>query len=359
MTYSSIRPGKLWLDTSGKPIQAHGLTVRYDEARGEYLWLGENKEKTVGGRKNTVWTWGVRLYVSKDFYNWEDRGLIIPPEPNDLASPLHPTYNLDRPHIIYCPATGKHVAWLKVMAGEVSQFMVIMQADALEGPYEMVNPCYQPLDMNAGDFYLHMDSETGKAYIFFERPHFELVCATLTDDFCACSREYSTHYAGRRPPFTREAPVFFERRGKKYLMTSGTSGYYPNQSCVCVFDDYHGEWADLGDPCVGDRSNTTFNSQVSDVLRIPGTELYVACADRWMPQPWVPLMSRQILAGMERHFKDYAPSKDPVGPAKLPGVLQTHTENTSVSRYVFLPIEWEGDVPRLRWHKEWRIEEFV
>ena len=83
--YNSIKPGQIWLDTNGKPIQAHGFSVFYKD--GTWYWYGENKEKTDG--KGTIWHWGVRLYTSKDLYNWEDKGLIIEPTPNDLQSPLH------------------------------------------------------------------------------------------------------------------------------------------------------------------------------------------------------------------------------------------------------------------------------
>lgn len=359
MSYSSIRPGQVWLDTEGKPIQAHGFTVFYNEDEGQYYWYGENKEKTLGGRKNTIWHWGVRYYTSKDLYNWKDHGIIIPPKPDDLNDPLHPTYNMDRPHIIYCKKTGKYVAWLKIMAGEIAQFMVVMEADQFAGPYKFVRRQYHPLDMNSGDFFLHVDQDTQKAYIFFERPHFELICATLTDDYTACSGEFSEHYTGRKPPLTREAPNYFERNGKRYLFSSGTSGYYPNPSTVCTFDDYHGEYRDLGDPCIGDKSNTTFNSQITCVLKVPGKKnLYIACADRWMPQWWVPKMSRQIISGMERHFKDYVPDTTPQKEKPLPGKKIVHKENTSISRYVWLPIEWQGEKPVLRWKKEWRIEDY-
>ena len=27
MIYSSMKPGQIWLDTNGKPIQAHGFSV--------------------------------------------------------------------------------------------------------------------------------------------------------------------------------------------------------------------------------------------------------------------------------------------------------------------------------------------
>lgn len=356
---NSFRPGKVWLDTAGKPIQAHGFSVFYDEKEKLYYWYGENKEKTVGGKNSTVWHWGVRCYASRDLYNWEDKGLIIPPQPDDLQSPLHPTYCMDRPHILYCPKTGKFVAWLKIMAGEVSQFMSVIQADSFMGPYEFVHKVYKPLQMDTGDFALHYDEEMGKAYIWYERPHFQLVCATLTEDFTEVTGEYSAHYDGLLPPQTREAPTFFERNGKKYLFTSGTSGYFPNASKVCIFDDYHGEYRDLGDPCIGDKSNTTFNSQITSVLQIPGTKLYIACADRWNPQWWVKLMSKQIISGMERHFKDYKPDTTPKYAHELPGTLQKHGENTSIARYVWLPIKWEGEKPVLRWHDEWKWEDYV
>ena len=84
--YDAFYPGQVWLDTEGKRIQAHGGSVIYIDDT--YYWYGENKEKTDG--KNGIWHWGVRCYSSKDLYNWKDEGLIIPPEPDDPDSSLHP-----------------------------------------------------------------------------------------------------------------------------------------------------------------------------------------------------------------------------------------------------------------------------
>ncbi|MBQ5341016.1 MAG: family 43 glycosylhydrolase [Oscillospiraceae bacterium] len=356
MRYDRIRPGKQWLDTNGRPIQAHGFTVFFDEKSGMYYWFGENKEYTTGGKNNTLWTYGVRLYTSKDLDNWEDRGLIIEPS-DDLDSPLHPTYQADRPHIIYNEKTGKYVCWIKIMAGEISQFMTILTADDLEGPYTIEKAVYKPLDMDSGDFTLLKDEDSGKGYIIFERPHFQLITATLTDDYLGADGEYSVHYDGLLPPETREAPTYFERNGKKYLITSGTSGYYPNPSRVCMFDDLHGEYEDLGEICVGDKSGTSFSSQFTSVIKLPGTDSYIACADRWMPQWYVPLMGKMIINGMKRHFADYVPDESPKYPQPLPEAESVHTENTSISRYVWLPIEWEGDRPFIRWRRQWKIED--
>ena len=355
--YQSIKPGKVWLDTNGKRIQAHGLSVFVKD--GLYYWYGENKEFTRPF--GTVWHWGVRCYVSKDLYNWEDKGLIIPPDPNDLSSPLHPTYSMDRPHIIFCEKTGKYIAWLKIMAGGTDgtcQFMSVMQANSFMGPYEFVHKMYKPFKMDTGDFALHVDEVSKKAYFIFERPHFEMITATLTEDYTGVENEYSTHFQDLLPPWTREAPAFFERNGKKYLFTSGTSGYFPNPSRVAMFDLFHGEYVDLGDPHVKDKSKSSFNSQISCVLKIPGKDLYIACADRWQPGKKNEALTKQVLKGMERRFKDYKPDRSPKEILPLPMKKIRRFENTRKSDYVWLPIEWAGDKPIIQWRDEWRLEEF-
>ena len=43
---NAFYPGRVWLDTEGKRIQAHGGSVMYVD--GTYYWYGENKEKTTG-----------------------------------------------------------------------------------------------------------------------------------------------------------------------------------------------------------------------------------------------------------------------------------------------------------------------
>ena len=38
-------------------------------------------------------------------------------------------------------------------------------------------------------------------------------------------------------------------------------------------------------------------------------------------------------------------------------ICATLTGNTAASRYVWLPIEWQGEKPVIRWQKEWRLED--
>jgi len=357
---NSFRTGEVWRDTNGKRIQAHSAALFYKD--GTYYWYGENKEFTKPLRK--VWHWGVRCYTSQDLYNWEDRGLIIPPQPEDLNSPLHPTYCMDRPHILYCEKTGKYVAWLKIMSGVTSQFMSVLQADDFFGPYEFVHKMIKPLDMDTGDFTLVQDEASGKAYFVFDRPHFEIGTATLSDDYTGVTGEYSAHYSGMRIPESREAPAYFTRNGKHYLFTSGTTSYYPNQSRVAVFEDFHGEYTDLGVPHIKDKQKISFNSQISCVLKVPGKDLYIACADRWKPKPSTPVIAHLYYRMMDLandipQFDaltkvDYSPKEL----APLSGKETRKAANTSKANYVWLPVQWAGDKPYIEWKDEWRWEDY-
>ncbi|MBQ8356529.1 MAG: hypothetical protein IJX39_01840 [Clostridia bacterium] len=48
---------------------------------------------------------------------------------------------------------------------------------------------------------------------------------------------------------TREAPAYFEHNGRKFIITSGTTGYFPNPTVGYDVTDLHGEWKDLGLTC--------------------------------------------------------------------------------------------------------------
>ena len=182
--YDSIRPGQVWLDTEGKRIQAHGGSILYID--GVYYFYGENKEKTDGS--SMLWHWGVRAYKSTDLYNWEDCGLIIPPDLVNPDSTLSPFSKVDRPHIIYNARTKKYVAWLKIMRPDGVQDETVLTADNFLGPYTLVREGLRPLGMSAGDFDLVVAPD-GKAYYYFERVHSETIIADLTDDYVAVPGE--------------------------------------------------------------------------------------------------------------------------------------------------------------------------
>ncbi len=340
--YNAIYPGQPWLDTEGKRIQAHGGSVMYLD--GTYYWYGENKEKTDG--KNGIWHWGVRCYSSKDLYNWKDEGVIIPPDLDDPTSSMHPTAYMDRPHIIYNYKTKKFVCWLKNMHDDGSQSETIMTADHILGPYTKVKQDVRPLGMNAGDFDLAV-AEDGKAYYYYERVHSELICADLNEEYTDVTGYYSTHFPHNHPPYVREAPAHFRRKGKHYLITSGTTGYLPNPSEVAVADSWHGPYTVLGNPHVDDASDTSFHSQISSVFQVQGKkDLFIAVADRWAPDH------------MHIEYEEYRAIYDGIFEG-IPGEVEdARAFNTSEAEYVWLPLRFDGDMVYIDWKDEWRIEDY-
>lgn len=115
----------------------------------------------------------------------------------------------------------------------------VLTADALLGPYTVVHEGLWPLGMEPGDFDLAVAPD-GKAYYFFERVHSELICADLTDDYTNVIRLLQHAFSAPRSTYTREAPAPFYRKGKHYLLTSGTTGYFPNPSELAIADTWHG-----------------------------------------------------------------------------------------------------------------------
>lgn len=244
--YNAIYPGKPWYDTNGKRIQAHGGSMLC--SGGKFYWYGENKEKTFG--YDGIWHWGVRLYSSVDLYNWQDEGIICLPQPQDAQSPLYPNSKMDRPHILYNAATEKYILWMKIMGPNNIQYMVVAQADHIQGHFELVNKKLHPGGMNSGDFDL-VQFPDGRACIVFDRVHTDMVVIDLTPDYLDTTVQYSSHYYRRCPPYVREAPAVFFRKGQGYIFTSGTTGYFPNPTETACFEDIHGHWKELGTPHMG------------------------------------------------------------------------------------------------------------
>ena len=347
-------PGQEWLDTNGKPIQAHGGSIL--TVNGIHYWYGENKEKTDG--KNGIWHWGVRCYRSRDLYNWEDCGLIIPPDETDTQSPLHPASMMDRPHILYNARTKKYVCWLKIMEKNGEQTETVLTADHLLGPYRIVHKGLRPLGMSAGDFDL-ATAPDGKGYYFFERVHSETIIADLTEDYTNVTGYYSTHFPQPQPPFVREATAHFIRHGKHYLVTSGTTGYLPNPSQLAVADTWHGPYRVLGDPHPGDESQTSFHSQITSVFKVPGKrDLYIALADRWAPA-LMHLRYQDYGEWFRLRFAEERTPEEEARMAELQKLLPPDSAmDTSKARYVWLPFRFEGEMGILDWRDQWSLDEF-
>lgn len=345
----AIRPGQPWLDTKGERIQAHGGAVYYED--GVYYWYGENKEHTDG--KNGVWTWGIKVYASRDLMNWEDRGFLIPPELDDPNAALFPSKRVDRPHILRCEKTGKYVCWIKLSGPEAA--FTIWRADKLLGPYEMVENLYNPGGHKAGDFDLIRDPESGKAYLYFDADHTSMLCMELTEDYLHAAGEAAKSYADLTPPFTREAPALFEKDGKKYMLTSGMTGYVPNRSDSACCDTWDGVFESLGDPHIEDASHASFNSQISKIFPVEGSGRFIAMADRWLPG--TPVDARladvftRVIAGTYDPERYRATDEER---REMTTANRLETADTRIADYVWLPVEWKDERPVLRWQDQWR-----
>lgn len=349
---TAVYPGRVWRDNAGFRIQAHGGALFYED--GICYWYGENKDRTDG--KCSVWTWGIRVYASKDLYNWEDKGLIIRPDLENRDSGLYPECHADRPHIVKCGKTGKYVCWIK-QSGEEACFL-ILQSEAFLGPYAVVKENYRPFGMKVGDFDMAVEGE--KCYLFMDADHTGIVGMELSADFLAAERKVSASYEGLHAPFCREAPAVFTRNGKRYMLTSGMSGYIPNKSDSAVSDSWEEPFASLGNPHVNDVTNASFNSQISQVFRVPWKkELYIAVADRWVPDYPVDAKRADIIGrSIAAH---YEPQKYSVTREEQQEVMNSpmlESANTSAADYVWLPLRFDGDRVLIDWKGEWRLEDY-
>ena len=349
--YSCFRPGKTWYDTDGKPIQAHGGSILF--ANDTFYWYGENKEGITGRATGTAcryWHHGVKLYSSKDLYNWKDEGLIMPASAAE-NNPFYPAHIMDRPHIIFNKKTGMYVMWAKTARGSFdgAAFSVCI-SDDIKKPFRFLHEINLP-PFHAGDF--DLIEEDGKGYVVYENPHTSMICQTLTEDFTSLTDEYSEHMKEKCPPFVREAPAFFQRGGRKFLLTSGTTGYFPNPSRFDEIKELHGRWVTLGNACRNDTANNSFHAQFSSVFRHPyKKDLYIALGDRWLTDlsPQMPDIQK-VFHGL---FDETAPKI-----AANADLSTFSDENTSEAKYVWLPVRFDknGD-PYIEWAFEWRIDAF-
>lgn len=279
------------------------------------------------------------------------------PTPDDDTNPMHPNSKMDRPHILYNEKTQKYVMWMKIMERD-EQYMILATSDTIKGPFELVDKKVKPGGMNAGDFDLIKRSD-GSAVIVFEQVHCNMVVMELTEDYLNTTDKYSTHYERPFPPYVREAPAVFFRKGKGYIITSGTSTKFPNPSETATFDDIHSEWTILRDPHIDDAKKTSFDSQISCIFKHPHyDDLYIAMADRWLVD-----LRDDLPSGVEYYATRFDENYD-ISPERRQEIFNLNmadltSKNTSIADYVWLPIVFENDVPKIYWHDEWKIEDFV
>lgn len=255
----TIDNGIQFKDTSGNPVQAHGGGII--KVGGYYYWFGENRDGVNY----------VSVYRSADLKNWEFRAHVL----SKSSAPELATANIERPKVLYNAATGKYVMWMhKENGSDYSEARVaVASASNVEGPYTY-HGSFRPLGYDSRDMTVYNDG--GTAYLVSAtRVNADLNIYRLTSDFLGVDSLVQTLWTGQY----REAPALFKRGGTYFLITSGATGWTPNQAKYAVATSIEGAWSGLSN--LGNAN--TFNSQSTFVLPIEGssTTSYLYMGDRW------------------------------------------------------------------------------
>ena len=349
-----IHPGEIWPDNNGVHINAHGGGILFYNDK--YYWFGEHK-----GEKSNSALVGITCYSSDDLYNWKYEGVALPVEEKDESSPIIKGCVMERPKVIYNAGTGKFVMYfhleLKGKGYSAAQAAVAV-SDNVAGPYKLIanrriNPGIWPLNLTEAqktstiklsDFkdwwtpewraavndglFVRRDFETGqmsrdmtlyvddddKAYhIYSSEENLTLQIAELTDDYL----NYTGRYICVEPGGHNEAPAIFKKDGTYWMITSGCTGWDPNEARMFSAKSIWGPWTKHPNPCVGKDAMLTFNSQSTFILPVMNKkDFFIFMADRWRPR------------------------------------------NPIDGRYIWLPILFEDGKPTLKWYDEWKLSDF-
>ena len=306
-----IRPGQVWLDTDGNPINAHGGGILYHG--GTYYWYGEIKSgKTWLPEVNSDWegyrtqAGGVSCYSSRDLVHWKNEGVALAPVRNDPSHDLHTSKIIERPKVLFNKLTQKFVMWMHIDSEDYGYARAgVAVSDTPRGPFGYVRSM-RPNGQMSRDMTLFQD-EDGKAYhIYSSENNATMYVSLLSDDYLEPSGRYTRNFIGA----SREAPAVFSNQGKYYIISSGCTGWNPNPAEIAVSDSLLGTWEVLGNPCVGPGSEETFQAQSTYVFPVVGkSDAYIFMADRWNKTDledsryiWLPMFPKE--KGFEIQWKD-------------------------------------------------------
>lgn len=288
----NFKNGKLeefvpWYDEAGNIINASDGGIIY--AEGKYHWYGMALRPLPKGAEGTggqTTTTGVVMYESEDLYHWHYEGVILPcsadPE-DDLYAPMR----FERPKIIYNDKTGKYVLWCHFVKYPGDHGFTEGTAEAGAAVCDTVNGSYtwlgytRPVDGKGlvRDCTVFKDRD-GSAYFVYDRQVGEDRClhiVRLSEDYLSFTSEYRRLDVA----FWREAATLVYYDGYYFCITSDLTSWAANQAKYFRSKELFGPWEDMGDPCIGDHTHTTFHSQSTWIFKVEGKEnLYIHMAER-------------------------------------------------------------------------------
>lgn len=271
-------PGRQWTDAKGQLIQAHGGgLMRHD---GKWYWYGED-------RSNGYIAIGASGYVSNDLLNWWPLGVVLPRKTYDQK---HGDQTLcERPKVAYNPATKKFVMWFHYdRSGYGDSRGGVAIADNPEGPFRFLGAQRLIESSTFRDMNLFVDDD-GRAYVFYAgEDNWTMHVVRLNREWTAPEMPMVEGKTWNRILVRqmREAPAPFKYQGKYYLITSACTGWAPNAGDLAVADAPVGPYKSLGNPFVGAKSDTSFDTQSTFIIPQPGAPAghFLYLGDRWKPE---------------------------------------------------------------------------
>lgn len=269
--------GTMWLDTDGNPIQAHGgMIEKFD---GIYYWYGENKAGETVLKENglhRVDFIGFSCYSSADCISWKNEGLVLKAS-DQPGSPLHKSRVGERPKVLYNEKSKKYVMWFHLDSHDyMTAHTGVAVADRPTGPFQFVREMC-PNRFDSRDMTLFKDTD-GKAYLIYSSDwNKTLRIAQLTDDYLDVNGVYSHAF----PEQEREAPAIFIKDGLYYMITSGCTGWEPNNALFGISHNIFSGWKLIGDPCTGENARQTYFGQSTYVFEKDGRHYLML--DHWNP----------------------------------------------------------------------------
>jgi hypothetical protein len=281
---TGFRPGQPWPDTDGAHINAHGYCILKHD--GKYHWYGSHK---IAGKteseKNEA---GVRCYVSSDLLNWKNSGLVLSVTSEGQHPEVAKAGVLDRPKVIFNPATRKFVMYFKLYppkaaggtVGTEVAYVGVATADEPLGPFEYQGN-FRGADSTSGsgDFAMFQDDDGAIHEIALRKPDKALVLGRMSEEGLRPEGKYTVMQGVTH---VTEAPALFRRKGRIFLLGSGSTGWNPNPARMFVADQLAGPYLPLGNPCGGVNPHDkpgpekTFGGQSTFVMPSP-----------WNPDEWI------------------------------------------------------------------------
>ncbi|ONI90029.1 beta-xylosidase [Saccharothrix sp. ALI-22-I] len=259
----TVTNGIQFTDTTGAVVHAHGGGML--KVGSYYYWFGENRNTDNTFR-------AVSVYRSTDLRTWEFRNNVLT---QSSAAELG-SANIERPKVVYNSSTGQFVMWMHKENGtDYGEARAAVATSAtVDGNYTY-RGSFRPLGHMSRDITLFRDDDGTGYMISAARENADLHVYRLTPDYLGVSSLVHTLWPGS----WREAPAMFKRNGVYFLLTSGATGWNPNQQKYATASSVAGSWSALSN--IGD--GTSYGTQTAHVVPVQGTQTtsYLYLGDRW------------------------------------------------------------------------------